>query len=423
MLKSLFAIVSIRLRCFLLALMIGGVGHVFAGADSLKIALPVYGDYRVNCISLSNSDFSISLMNNIWKDVKLKNIVISPYFVEMSLCALYNGSDVKTRDQIAKVLGQSHETMEGYVVVNANLYEFINKLDPKYKLTHFSALWIKDSLNAKEDFINSAKKDFGINITPINFYKKNIAQELDKDFSEQTNGTFPTILKTVSPKAKMVMVNAQYFKGFWKKKFKHMGNVDFTLPSGKTKPQMMMFQNGTFEYFQDDYLQAVRIPYAGTDLVMEAYVPKQKDGIKTIDTKLNKETLQKWRDSFKSRKGTVVLPLFNISAKIYLMSPLTAMGLSSAFNPALANFSKMIDGKNGAITNFNSGAIISVHDDGIAVPPKQELDDAKISSLPGAFNILADHPFFFIIRKTTEDKILFMGQVISPKDVNKADED
>ena len=185
----------------------------------------------------------------------------------------------------------------------------------------------------------------------------------------------------------------------------------------------MMYQVGNFQYLEDDYCKAARIPYNTEDLVMEIFVPKTNDGIRTIESKLNATQLKKWRDAFQPKKGTVVLPIFSIAARQNLMGVLSTMGLSSAFVEASATFTGITNSKTARIAKFTSGSIIGIEPEGNPTTSKQDLEDAKISKLPGAFYIKAAHPFFFIIRKTTEDKILYMGLVIKPRDSIKKSPD
>jgi len=144
---------------------------------------------------------------------------------------------------------------------------------------------------------------------------------------------------------------------------------------------------------------------------MEIYLPKEKDGISIIQSKLTKASWATWQSSFKLRQGTVIIPKFQFSARVQMPKLLSGMGMQSAFHPTAASFPNLCDGKSPRIDAYVSAALFHVDEPG-ELPPNNQ----TIGSGNNAFHMLIDRGFFYVIRHTATKRIIFIGSIVFPKD-------
>ena len=161
------------------------------------------------------------------------------------------------------------------------------------------------------------------------------------------------------------------------------------------------------------------MPYEGFKLSMCIVLPKNVDGLARLEQNLTHDRMTEWMKTLRSdRPVDTYLPKFNIRSEIMLSKILSSMGMPSAF-AGDADFSRMSDGKDLALSEVMHQAVISIDESGteasaataaIAVesaPPEQSKPRDPIV-------FRADHPFLFVIRENRTGTILFMGRVQRP---------
>lgn len=79
-------------------------------------------------------------------------------------------------------------------------------------------------------------------------------------------------------KVKLVLVNAVYFKGLFKKKFDPEDTTSdpFYLLDGRQDSCSMMNKTGSFLYCENKTFQAVRLLYQGKETALEIFLPQDK---------------------------------------------------------------------------------------------------------------------------------------------------
>ena len=108
------------------------------------------------------------------------------------------------------------------------------------------------------------------------------------------------------------------------------------------------------------------------------------------------------------------MPKFTFTTKYYLNENLKELGISSAFNPVMADFSK-IDGssENLFIQSVVHQAFVDVNEEGTEAAAATGVS-MELTSIPKITIFRADHPFIFIIQERETGTILFLGRVSNP---------
>jgi serpin B len=157
---------------------------------------------------------------------------------------------------------------------------------------------------------------------------------------------------------------------------------------------------------------------------MVCILPDKKDGLEELESRLDEKMLSQWTAA--AARNMVELPVeiprFKFHSGHDLEAALKAVGITAAFDPATADFSR-IDGVKpvaGAVNRLFvdqvfQNAMIDVNEEGTeaaAVTTKE----AKTAMTEGAEipEFRADHPFLFLVRENETGLILFMGRVVDP---------
>ena len=173
------------------------------------------------------------------------------------------------------------------------------------------------------------------------------------------------------------------------------------------------------QYGADGDLQMLELPYAGQNLSMLVLLPKETDGLESLETKLTAANLEKWTASMSYKSVQLFLPKFTMTSELSLAETLKSMGMSAAFDPHGADFSGMDGKKDLSLSAVVHKALVDVNEEGTvaaaatgAVHKYATANSHAKHDPPAVFR--ADHPFVFLIRDVKTDSILFMGRLVSP---------
>jgi hypothetical protein len=159
----------------------------------------------------------------------------------------------------------------------------------------------------------------------------------------------------------------------------------------------------------------VKLPYAGGRLQMYLFLPDSDSDIKKLLAGFDGNFWQeKILPQFRDREGMVVLPRFKLNYNVVLNQPLEALGMKLAFS-AGADFSAMSAEKL-FLSEVKQKSFVEVNEEGTeaaAVTTATFHAEAMIRP-ERPFEMILDHPFFFVIGDKTTRSILFMGIVSNP---------
>lgn len=188
------------------------------------------------------------------------------------------------------------------------------------------------------------------------------AREINGWVENQTNGRIKDIVLRLTPSTKLVITNAIYFRGNWSSRFKvsETKNRTFYSPSGPvTVP--MMHQTGKFPYFENNELQALKLPYEGGRLGMLIILPRRRR-FDEVEASLSLGLIEGILNGTVKESVEITLPKFRFEKEYHLKDTLMEIGMRSAFT--LTDFSGISSGGGLVISDIIHKIFISVAENG-----------------------------------------------------------
>lgn len=382
----------------------------------------------------ANNQFAFELYSELDKSEK-ENIFYSPYSISAALAMTYEGAKGQTADEIKSVF---HFPESNILRPNfAAIYNKMNRGNNAYELRTGNALWAQQDYIFLENYTSRVEKYYGGKVANLDFKQETekSRQTINNFIEEQTNNKIKDLIPTgiLTPRTKLVLTNAIYFKGTWEGEFdkSYTHEQDFKVtPNNIIKtPMMYMYPDkANLNYADLEKLQVLELPYKGDKISMLILLPKQGEdyyyetGKKIVSNytleniNLSVQKLNEYKSQMQETKlDSISLPKFEFDTKYFMKDTLSAMGMPTAFGAA--DFSGMDGTINLQISKVIHQAFIKVDEQGTeaaaATAVRMGYASAIRPRMPRKI-FKADHPFIFIIQEKETGNILFMGRVTDP---------
>ena len=363
-------------------------------------------------------DFVFAFYSEIADKDKKSNVFFSPLSISTAFSIAYEGAKENTASQIQRVFDLEKDDFKRHQKISDTLSR-LNHEDDWYDLQVANALWIKDGYQIKQDYIDIAKKHYSSTVDNVDFVTDDGVNRINDWTKQKTNDKIQEILEPGSTDdlTLMVITNAVYFKGKWGLEFNPDNTREqpfWTDMNTSVQVPMMSEAAAMYNYAEIDDLQALELNYIGGDISMIILLPKERDGLMTLEQSLDKKRFDSIKDKMTNHPLTVQMPRFDFETEYNLIPPLKRLGLEDAFEKNNANFQGITDEQT-YLDKAIHKAFVNVNEDGT--------EAAAITALVGRFTsgppepvaeFIADHPFMFVIQEKETGEILFMGRVIDP---------
>ncbi len=369
-----------------------------------------------------NTAFALDLYRQL--RMQEGNLFFSPYSISTALAMTFAGARESTERQMARTmhftLGQDglHETF-------SELQALLEKIQQvgEIRLSQANSLWPQEGYPFRPEYLSLIERHYGVEITAVD-YKTDAAREatcktINAWVGEKTEGRISNLIREANLDAltRLVLTNAIYFKGRWEDEFdpKRSKEALFFRSARKCVEVTMMDQTEYFKYAETDSVQIVELPYRGGEVSMLVALPKQIEGLGSLEANLSVARLNAWRNAMTERRVNVMLPKFTMTFAASLRETLKAMGMVEAFTWPGANFA----GFDGDPNWFYIGEVI--HKARVEVDERGTEAAAAtavvmmLGGMPAPPPVFrADHPFLFLIQENRTGSILFIGRVTDP---------
>jgi serine protease inhibitor len=368
-------------------------------------------------LAAANNAFAFKLLKQLNDENKAGNIFVSPYSAATALQMAANGAAGQTRTEILAALETAGLTGEALNEASRAASTALSSTDTNVILTTANALWYRQGAPIKPAYLEANQKL--LTIKALDFGEAAAAAaEINQWASDQTHGRITGIADgVITPYTDLVLANAIYFKGKWKDPFDKTLTKDhpFHPAAVAEKNVPMMSMEKKFNYRQGSGYQAVRLPYMGGRLAMYVFLPEAASGPEKLLEIMNGDTWHRVTvPGFKQQEGLLVLPKFKLKNTLELNTPLTALGMKTAFEKE-ADFSVMFSEPH-HISNVTQKAFVEVGEEGTeaaAVTTIGFTASAIVMNPVKPFEMIVDRPFLFTIVDARTEMILFMGVVNS----------
>jgi serine protease inhibitor len=409
---------SIKIKIFLLCLpllLLWSCTRKF-GTDA-----PVQPSFRdlssaEKSIVQSGEDFGIQLFKEL--NSPDENIFISPLSVSMALGMTLNGADGETKSAMQKTLGFENLSEEEINSSYQSLISLLQSMDHKVVFQIANSIWYRLGFSVEPTFIDINQKYFCAAVRGLDFSSAAAPGTINAWASENTAGKIDKIIDSIDPETMMFLINAIYFNGDWTYEFdkdKTRADVFYKSTSDKVSCTLMNQQN-EFAYLSRSDLQAIDLPYSNGQFSMLVLLPQPDVSIDDVVQNLSAQSIAGILSDLAKAKGSLYLPKFKMRYDKSLNDVLAKMGMSVAFSPSAADFTRINKEGGLYISDVRHNSYIDVDEQGTeaAAVTVVEVVGTSIGGPSAGFIMRVDRPFLFLIHERHSNTVLFIGKIVNP---------
>lgn len=231
---------------------------------------------KLHLVPLTDSinDFGMQLINHLNNQEKnsTKNIAFSPLSISQAFSMIISSAQNETLTELMKAFRydnqfETGDNVNGAFKILLDDYEKaeLEKSKRKITLSLPSIALYSNDFNIKKSFRANLKDNYKTDARKTDFTSKEASKVVNEFVNLNTNGLIPSLVGKLEPNSKLLLANAFYFKGDWVNAFEKNFVKDRTFFNAdkSTSSVGMMFKRDKFNFFQDDDVQVVALPYQG----------------------------------------------------------------------------------------------------------------------------------------------------------------
>jgi len=228
----------------------------------------------------ANNKFAIDMYKSLNSDTD--NVFFSPYSIFSAIGMLYEGANGKTKDEIGDVFYFPSDDANRLMGLK-DLNNVINKKEKKYSLHVANALWMQKEYKLLESYLKTVKDNYDGELRNLDFKKESEKSRvtINKWVEDKTNDKIKDLIPpgVINSLTRLVLTNAIYFKGDWKREFNEKNTRPDLFRSDETTEIWVDMMQSTdeksrFRYTENKNVQVLELPYSGEELSMILLLPK-----------------------------------------------------------------------------------------------------------------------------------------------------
>ena len=367
-----------------------------------------YSDYK-NMDKAALKIFGQSLTGN-----DDKNVLISPFSINMAMGLVENGADGNTLSEIEKVIGGGVSVQD----MNRDLRYLSSNMeaDQDVNWNVANSIWLNtgdnNTVNLKDSYINSITPYYDPMVVGLDF-QNDAESRINNWVNEQTHGMIPTIIDG-TPRGRMALINAVAFEGEWDKPFTEddvFEDFDFTNYDGTTSSITMLTGEGSKNYTFGDGI-GFKVDYKGGQYSFVGILPPDGVAVSDYVNSLIEEdvSLVECMEYGSDQQLYYYMPEFKTEYSQEMSDTMQDLGMNDAFSETDADFSKLNDGNSLYISSIMHKTYINVNREGTeaaAATSVMMTEGCVMGDLPPVITL--DRPFMYMIVDNTTNMPIFMG--------------
>lgn len=377
-----------------------------------------------------STDFALALFKSVLPSNSGPddNIFISPASVWSALTLTYLGTRAETKAQLEKSLGLSttnqKRVTELYQGFKDSLLHSATK-ESNYTFNTVDRAYFDQKFRLRDCIADNLAADVQRLDFKTSPQPSRVA--INKWVEQQTNNKITDLLPPdyVTDQTVMVLVNAAYFKGYWKTQFDEDATLKqqdfFVQPDRKVPVDMMVLSKKSFPFAKGLPLgySAIEMPYSGNEVSMIVVLPDEGTKAEELLQKLDRSALAALKDAFQLTPVKLSLPKFKLTHEMELKENLKALGITDLFSMDVADLSGFTGDRDSYVEYVRHKTFIEVNEGGT--------EAAAATAVVGLTRLAAiippvieeeftvNRPFIILMCHKKTDTILFAGLIRHPK--------
>ncbi|XP_027023876.2 neuroserpin isoform X1 [Tachysurus fulvidraco] len=398
---------------------------------------------RVSCCLVTevpedaSAEFWVRLYHQLQMAGADDNIIFSPLSLALALGMVELGARGSSLQQIRQAVGYTQYREDEEFAVLKNLTQALVGEETQYVVHLANAVFLQTGVHFSPEFLKLIKHYFHAEAETVDFNESaTVAQHINAWVQNHTASKIHDLVSAedFSSSTRITLINAVYFRGSWKNQFcpENTRTFSFSKDDGSEVQTLMMYQQGDFYYgeFSDGsseaggVYQVLEMPYEGEDMSMMIVLPRQEVLLASLEPIIKASLIEDWANNVKKQKVEVYLPRFKVEQTIDLKEVLQQLGIKNIFTKEadLSAMTAETGGENLFIGKAVQKSYLEVTEEGAEGAAASGMI-AMARNMVLYPQVMADHPFFFIIRNRKTGSILFMGRVMNPEVVDPFDPD
>ena len=373
-----------------------------------QFAFNLFSKIREKTPSTSPSMGSTNESLPLGGEVGNGSFIVSPLSITYALGMMNNGAAGQTQQEINEVLGFGDAGADAINTFCRKMLTEAPTLDNTTVAEIANTIFVNSGKDyyLQQDFTDKADLYYDAEPQSLNFFEKEEAVGIINGWAnDHTHCMIPKLFEedAFNTEAVSYLLNALYFKGAWTNKFDKQNTREESFNGGEAVPMMQQYEE--FEYTENDFYQAIHLPYGNGAYKMTVFLPREGKNIDDVLSHLNGKN---W--NFRKWKYNVDLKLPRIKTNTYLplVGIMKELGMPSAFDVSLAEFPNFCN-TSVYISNMFQKAIIELDEEGTEAAAVTVIENYE-TSIPSIATFHATRPFFYIISEQSTGTIFFMGQ-------------
>ncbi|MBR1854894.1 MAG: serpin family protein [Lachnospiraceae bacterium] len=392
-----------------------GVSGSFEARElTYDIPVAIY-DYTEKPTFLAAQEFGRALFTNSFSET---NPVQSPVSAYLAMALAGEGAKGQTAREFDTVMGADRQGAADLLMTRLP----VEKEGTKVFLAN--SAWVDDEMHCETDWLTVARNSYRAQVYQAELSAPETMGTINGWIEDNTRGLIKDFLKEpLSEETKLVLFNTLYFKGKWIVPFEERATADrtFTLEGGKERKIPMMSKYDEYmTYVSGKSCDGIVLPYRDSDLVFVALKPTAGQSVRQMYESLDMEQIGALVDAGQEISVDLWLPKFEVTFDKELNEDLAAMGLTSAFDNNLADFTGIGFTDNGLplyISLVRQKAVFILDEEGTEAAAVTEVAMDECAAMENPVlpqEVHFDSPFLYMVLDKETDMPLFIGIMDDP---------
>ena len=334
-------------------------------------------------------------------------LVFSPLSLTIALGMAAEGADGETRSQLDAFLGDKHPD---WMLLEDLSFSGVEIANTTYLRPEFTLL---------PEYKNKLSEQY--DVKPAQMETGNVMNQVNDWVYEHTDGLIDGMLDhEPGPETMMLLLNALSMRAEWVSPFNPVNTVAsvFHAPNGDIEVSSMN-QTDSFLYSETDGVQSVALPYRNSALEMIVLLPEDGLLAPLIDELGAAPDL--FIEKYLPTQNTLVqlsLPNVYAESSFELKDALMAAGITDAFDPDRADFSRMAE--NAAELDLHIGSVLQktvlkVNETGTEAAAATQVAMLARGAYVGKTAVMTvDRPFMLLVHDPASGYVLFAACINNP---------